>query len=744
MACLSALALSGPALADETQSTSGQIEEVVVTASKRNENLQEVPSSVSAQSGIDLERLKLEQLSDYLSYVPGISVNSGGAPGIATITVRGISPLGAGSTVATYINDAPLGSSGIWARAQEFELDLLPFDLDRLELLRGPQGTLYGADAIGGALKYVLNTPDLARFDVEVGADFAEIDGSGGLLATEEARINTPLIQDQLAVSLSVFNKHNPGYIDDLATGQKDVNAYSRYGGRFAAFWLPSEQFSVKLDALYQKIDAHDLGAVSYQDLASTTQADGTVLVAPNGGLDSRLTEAHSVLQPFSKSVQFYSLTGDWNPGPVEVTSTTSWSRTELSQQQDASIAYGSAFPLLTGGAIPAGLATFNLGLGLDKLTEELRVTSPSDQPLEWLVGAFYTDERESNTQFVYGFDSSYHPIPAFQPDLAAITLPTTYRELAAFGDLTWHISSRLDIGGGVREAHNKQSFDSSTSGVLIGSGNVVNNSSADVTTWLGDARYHFTRDLMGYLRFATGYAPGGPNSPIPGANIPATVGSETLKNYELGLKSEFFNHHVKVNVAGYNIKWTDIQLPATLNNESFTENGGSATSRGFELESTFLPVAGLLIGVNAAYTASYLNSLQPDVSVAFPLHTQLAEVPRWTVSGTFDYAFIPAPGWTAQVGGGVRWVDTQLGQEPAAGSPLFPTLILPSYTAADLDASLTHDWWTIRAYVRNLSNVRAEQGVTDWLDIFGNSKQLDYYILQPRTIGIGVSVKLH
>jgi iron complex outermembrane recepter protein len=293
-----------------------------------------------------------------------------------------------------------------------------------------------------------------------------------------------------------------------------------------------------------------------------------------------------------------------------------------------------------------------------------------------------------------------------------------------------------------VRQSHNSQSFGEEESGVLVGGASSVNNhSSANVTTWMADARYHFSKDIMGYVRVATGYAPGGPNSPVPGLAIPPTVGSENLTNYELGLKTELLDHRLKVNIAGYELKWTDIQLPAETSGISYNVNGGTATSRGFELESAFVPLAGLSIGFNAAYTTAYLNSLSSAVSTGFPflLDTQLALVPAWTVSGTLDYEFRPFTDWTAHAGAGIRWVDSQWGAEREAGQPSY---LLPSYYAADFNASLTRGRWTGLFYIRNLTNQRAVQGVADGQNILGVSEQLDYYLLQPRTIGIGAVAK--
>ena len=161
--------------AQDANREANNLEEVVVTAQKRSENLQDVPASVSAVGEDQLARLHVTQLNDYAAYMPGINVTGGGSPGQTMITLRGIAPVGPGSVVGTYIDETPLGASSNYARATEFGLDLMPYDIERVEILRGPQGTLYGAGSMGGLLKYVLRDPSTEELELRAGLEAFDV-----------------------------------------------------------------------------------------------------------------------------------------------------------------------------------------------------------------------------------------------------------------------------------------------------------------------------------------------------------------------------------------------------------------------------------------------------------------------------------------------------------------------------------------------------------------------------------------
>ena len=168
---LSLLCTGAPALAQEEGETT-VLDTVLVTASKRSEDVRDVPAAISVIDEQQIENLNANQLSDYADYVPGLQVQNNGAPGLTSVSMRGIAALSSGTTVGTYIDEVPVGSSGLYQAATTLVLDYLPFDLDRIEVLRGPQGTLYGASTMGGLLKYVTREPDLGASAFRFGAGF--------------------------------------------------------------------------------------------------------------------------------------------------------------------------------------------------------------------------------------------------------------------------------------------------------------------------------------------------------------------------------------------------------------------------------------------------------------------------------------------------------------------------------------------------------------------------------------------
>jgi iron complex outermembrane receptor protein len=733
------LILAAPVLAQD--GSMPVLEEVVVTANKRLEGVQDVASSVSVVSGATLQEQQRSQLSDYLAYMPGVTSNTTGSPGQSALTIRGISPLSGTSKVATYIDETPLGSSGIWAQSGSLTLDLLPFDLDRVELLRGPQGTLYGASSMGGLLKYVLTTPDTKEFSAEFAADGASVASAHNAAATVEGHVNLPIVADVLGASASAFYKTTPGYIDNVYLGSHDTNEVKQYGGRVAAFWQPASNLTVKFNALWQTTESADDSITSFLDptLAPVTPT-GPSLVS-GGTSYGRLTESEAFDEPYSNRVNFYSATVDWTLGSLDLVSASGYSRTDNKQAVDYSPSFGTYFQLF---GLPSGLVLADLDFGLRKFTQEIRLTSPQTDIVSWQVGGFYTDERQSNTQALTGFDTAYQPIPALAPYFGLVTIPTTYREYAAFGDVTWKVVTDFDVTGGVRFSENHQVWNDSQEGVLFNEPQTplvalpTVRSKENDTTWMASARYHFTPDVMLFARAATGYAPGGANTPYPGVPQPI-VGPEKLTSYELGLKSEFLDRRALLDLSVYHIDWRNIQLNALVNNISFATNGGTAHSDGVELASSFSPFRGLTFGFNTAYTKAELKSLEADVASPFLLDTQLQSVPKWTVSGTADYGWSLSSTLMAHVGAGVRWIDQEAGLEPAIGQPLF---MLPSYTVVDANASLVRGQMTYRLFATNLTNARAFSFGRLQQDVTGAAAQIDYTVMQPRTIGAGIMVK--
>ena len=719
------------------------LEEVVVTAEKRTSNIQDVPVSVSAIQGEQLVSQGLKSLAEYANYVPGLSINPSGTPGQTAIAIRGIAPIGPGSPVGFYIDDTPIGSSGNFAQATNFGLDLLPYDVQRFEVLRGPQGTLYGAGAMGGLIKYVLVQADPNEFSAEVGGEGSYIDHSSGVGHVGRAAVNLPLIQDTLGVRLSGFDQEDQGYVDNTRLGLNDVNEVHQYGGRLAVTWLPMDGLKVNLNALLYRLAADDTAQVRLDDVTYSPVPGGAVL-ATGTPVDGRLGNSFAFQEPFGKQINYFSSTVNYDFGPASLTSATSYSHTNTHWPLDLTDAYGdvpAAYGLLPG----PGVSSDNEVLLLNKFTQEFRVASPTGQTLEWLGGVFFTHESSNISELVNVYDDNYQPVPGpggsgFDP-LATVNLASTYKEYAGFGDLTWNIDPRFAVTGGLRWAHNSQTY-SQVSDVLGSAVNAPGTSAQSVVTWMVDADYHFTRHTMGYVRVATGYRPGGPNAELNGV-IPPPVGADRLTNYELGLKSTFLDGRAQLDVSVFDIQWQKIQLTVQEDEQSNFANGGNAYSRGLELEGMLLPVQGLRLGYNATYTKAELTSVVAG-GPPFILGYQLPDVPKWAVGVTADYQWTLTGQWQANAGVGAHYLSSEWVDAVTAPGAALSTVNTrnPDYTTMELHTGLTSSRYNISLYVHNLTNKLVYLQSAATTNLATGTSVLEAVPLQPRTIGISVDAK--
>jgi len=696
-----------------------QIEEVLVTAQKRTENVQDVPASVSVLHRKQLQRLYATTITDYAAYIPGLNVSSGGGPGQTMITLRGIAPVGPGAVVGYYVDDTPLGSSSNYGAAREFGLDLMPYDVERIEVLRGPQGTLYGAGAMGGLLKYVLRRPSVSDFEAWAGATTFDSASASDAGWGVRAGANVPLSDERVGLWGSYFQQQSPGYADNAETGEQDLNDVDQRGGRLALLWQINDALSLQLGGLWQRIHSSDDAAVSL----SLTGLDPPTGFPEHGAL----TSFHPLPQPFSQDIDHYSATLEWQLGWASLLSASSYSRTRTRHVQDASPIFGFLF---------GGYAPSHIDVDLRKRTQEIRLASQRGATVEWLVGAFYTKEDGEQVRNVFALDTEGQPIPELAPRFLFVEFPSQYAESAGFGSVTLQLTARFDVTAGVRWARNRQHFRQISGGLesLIGPpADVSGSSSEDVLTYSVSPRWLVSADTMLYARIATGYRPGGPNPRA--LNLPPTVAADTLTNYELGLKTQLLAGRTQVNVAAFRIDWRDIQQSVTLGGIGSIDNTGDAVSKGFELETVWLPTDGLRIGVNAAYTDAKVTAPAAGIAAA-----RLGNTPRWSASTVLDYEFALASRWSAHVGGGWRYVGEQ-GTAIAAQTGADNSYVLPSYTALDLSADVTRGDWTIRLFARNVTDRRAYIGGGLGVDADNVPYGIDLNALQPRTVGISVDV---
>ncbi|MEN5060035.1 TonB-dependent receptor [Luteimonas sp. TWI1416] len=694
-----------------------ELDRVVATAQKRSENVMEVASGVSVISEERLEAFGATRLNDFAAYVPGFQVDSGGAPGQTAMALRGVAPLGGGSIIGTYIDDTPIGPSTNKQRATTYALDLLPYDIQSVEVLRGPQGTLYGAGAMGGLFKYITKAADPDAIEFRAGMDVNTTSEAGDLGTGLRAAINAPIVEGRVGLRASFSRQVTPGYVDqpDL-TGDdaKDSNGYSQLASRVALTWRLTDHVNLRLQTLHQLVDADNTGQVG---LTPTT------LAPLRGELDGILFRP----TPYRMETNYHSAILDWDLGNLDFVSATSFSETRMDETQDATLVYGVAWPLLTGGAVPAGQAQFDVFLGNRKWTQEFRLSSKADDRFEWLVGTFLTGEKHGNRQKVSPYDSNGNPLPF---EAASGTLPGRYDEQALFADATYKFSPRFDVSAGVRYARNEQDFEQHTTGALYGGTlDLVDSIDENVFTWKLASRWHLDDRSMLYARYATGYRPGGPNVSVTGS-VPMTR-SDTLGNFELGYKSHFWDRRAMLDVAVFRIDWDDIQLRETVNGISRMGNAGSAKSQGLELAALVRATERITVGLNAAYTDSELGDVPPASGLTSGSRMPLT--PRLSWSSTIDYDFEAGPHWHGRVGGGFRFTGNRVG---------IGGYEIESYRAVDLHAELTNLRWTARLYARNLTDERSYVSTGLVRDVFNRDVAVVGVPLQPRTVGMSIDYR--
>jgi outer membrane receptor protein involved in Fe transport len=717
------------------------LDDILVTGMRRDEHrsdledVQMIPASVSVVRGASLETENAVQLSDYSASLPGVNVIGGGMPGASGVAIRGVSPLAQATSVAFYLDDVPIGASGRWGYAGGTALDLLPYDLERLEVQRGPQGTFGGAGAEIGSIKYVLNPPDASGFAARVGADLNTIHGATEPGESVRAMVNAPIIDGQLAVRATAYDTYTPGYIDNAYSGATDINVLRQYGGRIAGLWRPAESLSLTIMALYNRID-QESPSEELSPGVVTVQNSGDAYIVSGLGSYGELTDSLAFLSPFKKSLDNYSATLRWNSGFAELMSVTGWSRNHEHYVEDYTPIDGSYFPALSGDAIPAGLAEIVQDVYLDKLTEELRITSPPDQRLDWVLGTFYTRERLSNQTFEYAFDDSYRPIAAFAPYFTSLNRPSSFKELAAFGDVTWKFSDPFEVAAGIRIARDSQDYANASGGVF--SVNDFAGQGVDtITTWMTTVRYRIVPTVMLYGRVATGSQPSSLLVPQPGTSV--SEKGETATNYEIGVKSEFLERRVLMDLTLFHLN-RDRMLALVYESGTFhaTADGGEAAAQGLELTSSYTPLRGLTIGYNAAYTQCAFTHVSPAAQYQLT-GFQLENVPKWNMSITVNYDWTLPNLWHAHAGGDFRSVGQEWAayvQSRSLGG--YPTTELPSYTVLDLNAAIARGPLSLKFFARNLTDKRAYLNSEVIVNDYNTPVQMENYILQPRTVGIG------
>jgi outer membrane receptor protein involved in Fe transport len=549
------------------------------------------------------------------------------------------------------------------------------------------------------------------------------------------AMINLPLSDKAAFRASGVYRKHG-GFVDSIGIGgsdvEEDINDTRSYGGRASLLLLPSETIDLRFTAIAQNIAA---------DGSALIEADPDTLEILHGGL----TRAQFTPGFGNMRYRVYNATGDIDLGFGELISSTSYGTQKQRLRTDYSFALSPLIEAIFGA--PNDFFQ-DQATESEKLTQELRLAGAS-AALDWLVGGYYTEEDGLIQQdFLAAPPGTTEPID-FGIPLGFAQIASTYREIAGFANVTWHITDRFDLDLGGRYSDNKQSADQTTDGALVGGLTVYPTfrSKEEVFTYSVAPRFELNDNASLYARVAKGFRPGGPNVLSPGAPASAaSYDSDSVVNYEVGFKTRSADRRMSFDIAAFYIDWNNIQLLVTdANGFNYNGNGGGAKSQGVEFAAAFEPVSGLDLSLNGAYTDATLTA---DTQIGGLDGDRLPFTPEFAASLNASYGWTLSDGIEASFGGSLRHVSEQsAGFDAAYRAANGRQRQVDAYDVIDLTAGIDFGRFSIDAYVRNLGDSRGRTSTTG-TSVFGGfplfpGGAIGTGVLRPRTFGLSLTAEL-
>ena len=657
---------AAPALAQEAnQTATPENGEIIVTATRRDERLSRVPASIAAVSQEELNRQGIRTVSDLASSVPNLTFRPSGQDGTTTIAIRGVVSLQGTSTTGVFLDDVPLqkrAAAGGQITGSGTPLPQL-FDLERVEVLRGPQGTLFGGSSEGGAIRFISPEPSLTNTTVSGRAEVAMTEGGAPTFEAGVA-VGVPLIEDKLGLRVSTIIRRNGGWIDrvdpvTLAIKDKNINSQQLGAMRFQLLYAPSAAVRMKLGlyASFTDVDDADIFNTdvpvvtvpqrSYTAGGIYTTNPATIAYtvpahtypAENFGTDKVATYGPN---SSSNKLMVPSFTVDINAGPVSLKSITSFIYDRNNGRVDQSI--GQMSPI-QGVSLPyfylspgVNSTYFNFSNNRNGITQEVRAsTNNTDTLISAVGGIFFSRFTNQISAITYGnLDAESRALTGASsltrfgvdcgPGCAqAVRLQNqTDTELAAFGDVTIRPAAKLRLTAGVRVSRTKFSYDQTLYGALFGfttptsaNGGVTAGSVSETpVTPKFSVAYQASPSALLYTSASKGFRVGGVNSSVPATlcsagiaalgGIPKTYDSDSLWSYEAGAKVGLFGGKMRINASAFYIDWSNIQTRVSVPGcpqYNFTGNAASATSKGFDVDGTVSIVKELKATFAVSYT---------------------------------------------------------------------------------------------------------------------------------------------
>ena len=738
-----------------SQAGASTISEVVVTAQRRSSTVQQTPISITAVTGADIRARGITSLAALVQDAPGVSLRSSG-PGQTEYEIRGLSATGGNSpTVGFYLDDVPLTAP---ASAENGKVVIEPdlYDLGRVEVLRGPQGTLFGSSAMGGAIRLVSNQPDPTKYDASAQGTLSGTDG-GGLNNAENGMVNIPLLDGKAALRIVASEAHTSGWIDrvvvangafpletgngttrgdvaaaPVATDHRNVNDENLVGTRITLLWNPVENFTVTPSLFYQR----------------TTQGGYNLFDSDPGALAHY--EPYDVAEPFADNFIMGALNAEYRMPLATLHSTTAyWDRREAQRQDEAenlqqAFGFPSFYP-------PAGLgqAAISETDRSKQFSQELRLTSNGNTRFQWIVGAFYSN-------FKSDWDV-YSTVPGlaefgYTTDLLNSVEPTKISQVAGFGEGSYRIIPTLTLTLGLRYYYYTSQLNTSINGFVGPTGTndffyaqgSENNHGALPKVNLS---YEPNRDLTIYGTASEGFRPGGGNQPIPisgsalgseclaslnalGRNsAPTQFGPDSLWSFELGEKARLFNNRLTFNSDVYYERWNGIQQSIALScGFPYNDNAGTAGIYGTEVEAKYVIVPGLTLSTNLGYVHARIIKGSEEANTV--VGDQIQDSPDWTGSIFVNYTHDLPAGYRLDA----RVENSYVGTRVEANYSQFQRL--PSYDLTNLRVSANKANYSVALFVNNILNKKAWLSYNDSLSL--NMPEYSRVATnQPLTIGL-------
>jgi len=757
------------AWAQGTRSPDGEasqtLDQVIVTATKRNEMAADVPISVTAYDQEVLERLDARDFTDVALLTPGVSYRPA-FQDTSTLAIRGIySTLGA-ATTGTYIDDTPIQVRALGAGNASTNFYPVMFDLQRVEVLRGPQGTLFGAGAEGGVIRFITNPPNLVQpsLDTRASVGFTK----GGAPSSELGAVaNAPLSPGLIGLRVSVYGREDGGWIDRVSfpsatVTSRDINSTDTLAANATMTIAPADDLSITPGIYYQRMHANDL-SVYWRNLSE-----------PAAGA---FRTGYLFPQPIRDEFALPSLKIEWHLAGVTLVSNTSYLNRTRRTIGDYTFFLNE---ILSGNYVtPNNIIAPSTALFSNPqtaFTHETRLQSlDTGGPISWTLGVFYEAERQGASEYVYTpgvdnvtralFGSTLQQLFGLglgAQGLAYSGIDTSHDDQTAlFGEAKINITHRLAATLGARVAWTRFRFTNSQNGPFNGGPTGASGSESEVpVTPKASLSYTSPGNWMLYASAAKGFRAGGANAPVPAATcapdlsvlglaaVPASYRSDGVWSYELGAKGRWLGGSLAADASAFYIRWQGIQHAVTLSRcgFEFVANLGSAASKGFDLQTSVRPLKHLdmQLGVSLGYTQALYTQTVPGAASATGANSVIVSdgdrlaTPPWQIALTADYSVALAR-YRGYVHADYEYSSGYDDGDPEAAGYDAANHVVEAVRIASLRVGVVHRDWDLSMFARNLFNSHDVVYVGHQV---ATSQLFRDEALRPRTVGIAVTFR--